>query len=165
MEQGHNIGYSITTSETTTSIHDHDHDSKLQLNEHGKTSNSSSTDQQENNNDNTGTTTYNTTELQSHRIPTVKEGLMAIVKSSWINPLVVFIPFGIASHFVWSPTITFVLNFIAIVPLAKLLGFATEELALYTGEVSHIIYYIPIHLFLLNLVYFVCVARKNRTFR
>ncbi|ORX49495.1 calcium/proton exchanger [Hesseltinella vesiculosa] len=67
--------------------------------------------------------------------PTIREGLLAIVKSSWINPLVIFIPFGIASHFVWSPTVTFVLNFIAIIPLAKLLGFATEDIALRTGEV------------------------------
>lgn len=68
--------------------------------------------------------------------PTIKQGLISIVKSSWINPLVVFIPFGIASHFVWSPTVTFILNFIAIVPLAKLLGFATEDIALRTGEVN-----------------------------
>ncbi|CDS10553.1 hypothetical protein LRAMOSA11039 [Lichtheimia ramosa] len=67
--------------------------------------------------------------------PTIKQGLINIVKSSWINPLVVFIPFGIASHFVWSSTVTFILNFIAIVPLAKLLGFATEDIALRTGEI------------------------------
>ncbi|KAI7882273.1 calcium/proton exchanger [Lichtheimia hyalospora FSU 10163] len=67
--------------------------------------------------------------------PTIKQGLISIVKSSWINPLVIFIPFAIASHFVWSPTVTFILNFIAIVPLAKLLGFATEDIALRTGEI------------------------------
>ncbi|KAI9316187.1 calcium/proton exchanger [Dichotomocladium elegans] len=67
--------------------------------------------------------------------PTFKSGLVAIVKSSWLNPMVIMIPFGIASHFVWSPTVTFVLNFIAIVPLAKLLGWATEDIALRTGEV------------------------------
>jgi Ca2+:H+ antiporter len=61
---------------------------------------------------------------------------MAIVKSSWINVLLVFVPIGIASHFVWSPTITFIMNFLAIIPLAKLLGFATEDIALRTGEVS-----------------------------
>jgi Ca2+:H+ antiporter len=65
-----------------------------------------------------------------------REGLMVIVKSSWINVLLVFVPVGIASHFVWSPTITFIMNFLAIVPLAKLLGFATEDIALRTGEVS-----------------------------
>ncbi|CAO3608625.1 unnamed protein product [Cunninghamella blakesleeana] len=73
--------------------------------------------------------------VKSFKEPTIQEGLMAIVKSSWINPLVIFVPFGIASHFVWSPTVTFILNFIAIVPLAKLLGFATEDISLRTGEI------------------------------
>ena len=79
-------------------------------------------------------------DLETRPEPTVREGLMAIVKSSWINVLVVFIPIGIASHFVWSPTVTFILNFIAIVPLAKLLGFATEDIALRTGEVIIYLY-------------------------
>lgn len=65
-----------------------------------------------------------------------RDGLMVIVKSSWVNVLLVFVPIGIASHFVWSPTITFIMNFLAIIPLAKLLGFATEDIALRTGEVS-----------------------------
>ncbi|KAG1155665.1 hypothetical protein G6F37_008336 [Rhizopus arrhizus] len=63
------------------------------------------------------------------------EGLKAIVTSSYVNVLVVFVPIGIASHFVWSPTITFIMNFLAIIPLAKLLGYATEDIALRTGEV------------------------------
>ncbi|CDH56696.1 calcium proton exchanger [Lichtheimia corymbifera JMRC:FSU:9682] len=67
--------------------------------------------------------------------PTAYQGAMALVKSSWINVLVVFIPLGIASHFVWNSTVVFILNFIAIIPLAKLLGFATEDIALRTGEV------------------------------
>ncbi|KAG0768902.1 hypothetical protein G6F16_001596 [Rhizopus arrhizus] len=67
--------------------------------------------------------------------PSVAQGLMAIVKSSWLNVLLICIPFGWASHFVWSPTVTFVFNFIAIIPLAKLLGFVTEDIALRTGEV------------------------------
>lgn len=75
------------------------------------------------------------TSRSSFREPTVKEGLISFVTSSYINPLVIFIPFGIASHFVWPPTVTFILNFIAIVPLAKLLGFATEDIALRVGEI------------------------------
>lgn len=65
-----------------------------------------------------------------------KDGLMVIVKSSWVNLLLVFVPIGIASNYVWSPTVTFIMNFLAIIPLAKLLGFATEDIALRTGEVS-----------------------------
>ncbi|CEG83062.1 Putative Calcium/proton exchanger [Rhizopus microsporus] len=67
--------------------------------------------------------------------PTAAQGLVSLLKSSWLNILLICIPFGWASHFVWTPTTTFVLNFIAIIPLAKLLGFATEEIALRTGEV------------------------------
>ncbi|KAI8878311.1 calcium/proton exchanger [Backusella circina FSU 941] len=76
------------------------------------------------------------TSIHSVKKPiSVRQGLMAIVKSSYINVMVIFVPFGIASHYVWSPTITFILNFLAIIPLAKLLGFATEDIALRTGEI------------------------------
>jgi Ca2+:H+ antiporter len=47
----------------------------------------------------------------------------------------VFVPIGIAmgaTH--QNDTVVFVLNFLAIIPLAKLLGDATEELALHTSE-------------------------------
>ncbi|KAI8343489.1 calcium/proton exchanger [Chlamydoabsidia padenii] len=67
--------------------------------------------------------------------PTYKHGFYAIMTGSWLNVLLIFIPFGIVSHFFWGPTATFVLNFIAIIPLAKLLGDVTEDIALRTGEV------------------------------
>ncbi|KAI8343648.1 Sodium/calcium exchanger protein-domain-containing protein [Chlamydoabsidia padenii] len=67
--------------------------------------------------------------------PTYKGGFYAIMTGSWLNVLLIFIPFGIISHFFWGPTATFVLNFIAIIPLAKLLGDVTEDIALRTGEV------------------------------
>lgn len=42
-----------------------------------------------------------------------------ILCSTWVNVLLVFIPVGIALHFVTvSPTVVFVMNFLAIVPLA-----------------------------------------------
>ncbi|ORY28344.1 calcium/proton exchanger [Neocallimastix californiae] len=56
-------------------------------------------------------------------------------KSSGLNVLLIFIPFGIASAILkMSDTTIFLTNFIAIIPLAKLLGFATEELSLRTSE-------------------------------
>ncbi|KAI7863271.1 Sodium/calcium exchanger protein-domain-containing protein [Spinellus fusiger] len=67
--------------------------------------------------------------------PTFKQGLTSFVKSSWINLLTIVVPFGIMSHFFWSPTVTFVLNFISIIPLAKMLGYVTEDISLRTGEV------------------------------
>jgi len=45
--------------------------------------------------------------------------LREIILSSWANLLLVFVPVGIALHFVnVSPTVVFVMNFLAIVPLA-----------------------------------------------
>ncbi|KAL2368753.1 hypothetical protein RJ035_007254 [Blastomyces gilchristii] len=55
--------------------------------------------------------------------------------SNYVNLLLVFVPLGMASSKAgWSPTTTFVLNFLAIIPLASLLSFATEELAATMGE-------------------------------
>lgn len=59
----------------------------------------------------------------------------ATLVSSYVNLLLIFVPLGIISGAVgWNPTATFVLNFLAIVPLASLLSFATEELAATLGE-------------------------------
>lgn len=65
--------------------------------------------------------------------------LKVIILSTWLNVLLVFVPLGIIADKVgWSPIIVFVFNFIAIVPLAKLLGFATEEISLRLGEVRKV---------------------------
>ena len=55
--------------------------------------------------------------------------------SNYVNILLVFVPLGIvagATH--WNPTVVFVLNFLAIVPLAAVLSFATEEISVKLGE-------------------------------
>lgn len=45
------------------------------------------------------------------------------------------VPIGIvAGHLNWSPTAVFTINFFAIVPLAAVLSFATEEIAHKLGE-------------------------------
>jgi Ca2+:H+ antiporter len=55
---------------------------------------------------------------------------------SWINILLVFVPVGIALEYAGvNKIVVFVVNFIAIIPLAAMLSFATEELAMYIGEV------------------------------
>ncbi|KAK4509946.1 L-type lectin-like domain-containing protein [Mucor velutinosus] len=56
------------------------------------------------------------------------------LSSSKINWLLVFVPIAIIFSGA-SDTVVFSLNFIAIIPLAKLLGFATEEIALRSGSV------------------------------
>lgn len=59
----------------------------------------------------------------------------ATISSNYVNILLVFVPLGIVSGISgWNPTATFVLNFFAIIPLASLLSFATEELAATMGE-------------------------------
>ncbi|KAK3714989.1 hypothetical protein LTR37_007479 [Vermiconidia calcicola] len=58
------------------------------------------------------------------------------VFGSWINVLLIFVPVGIALEYAGiDKVIVFVVNFIAIIPLAAVLSYATEELALYVGEV------------------------------
>lgn len=55
--------------------------------------------------------------------------------SNYINVLLVFVPLGIIAGAIgWNPTAIFILNFLAIIPLASLLSFATEELSTKLGE-------------------------------
>ncbi|RMZ87068.1 hypothetical protein DV736_g5707, partial [Chaetothyriales sp. CBS 134916] len=56
--------------------------------------------------------------------------------SSWVNILLVMSPVGIAVYYAKVNSVAvFVINFIAIIPLAGMLSYATEEIALRTGEV------------------------------
>ena len=58
-----------------------------------------------------------------------------ILLSNYVNILLVFVPLGITAGVMkWNSTAVFVMNFLAIIPLAALLSFATEELALIVGE-------------------------------
>ncbi|OQD78961.1 hypothetical protein PENANT_c069G11306 [Penicillium antarcticum] len=61
--------------------------------------------------------------------------LRATVLNSWINVLILAAPAGFSLHVVKAnPIAIFVVNFIAIIPLAAMLSYATEEIALRTGE-------------------------------
>ena len=58
-----------------------------------------------------------------------------VLKSNYVNVLLVFVPLGIiAGAMGWNPTTVFLLNFFAIMPLASLLSFATEELSVKLGQ-------------------------------
>jgi len=58
-----------------------------------------------------------------------------ILKTHYVNILLVFVPLGIiAGALGWDPTTVFILNFLAIIPLASLLAFATEELSVPLGQ-------------------------------
>lgn len=53
----------------------------------------------------------------------------------WFNILVLLMVPGImAAHYNWGATTVFVLNALAVLPLANMMGEATEELACHTGE-------------------------------
>ncbi|KAF9988038.1 hypothetical protein BGZ65_012993 [Modicella reniformis] len=65
----------------------------------------------------------------------ILECLKVILLSNTLNVLLFFIPLGIvAAKLHWSPVAIFILNFIAIIPLANLLAYATEEISMRLGE-------------------------------
>lgn len=58
-----------------------------------------------------------------------------VLKLSVVNYLLIFVPFGLAAGALqWSLALVFWLNFLAIIPLALVLAYATEELADQVGE-------------------------------
>ncbi|KAI0075242.1 calcium/proton exchanger [Panus rudis PR-1116 ss-1] len=73
------------------------------------------------------------------KAPGVFSGLRAILTASWLNVLLVCIPVSWALRLALprtdsNDTITFVFAFLAIIPLAKLLAFATDELSMRVGQ-------------------------------
>eukprot|EP00747_Dinoflagellata_sp_TGD_P165007 gnl/TRDRNA2_/TRDRNA2_185752_c0_seq1.p1 gnl/TRDRNA2_/TRDRNA2_185752_c0~~gnl/TRDRNA2_/TRDRNA2_185752_c0_seq1.p1 ORF type:complete len:515 (+),score=88.88 gnl/TRDRNA2_/TRDRNA2_185752_c0_seq1:103-1647(+) len=64
----------------------------------------------------------------------MQSGEMQILKN-WFNILLVVMPLGWCSYwFHWGDTTTFLLNLVAILPLANLMGEGTEELSCHTGQ-------------------------------
>jgi len=71
-----------------------------------------------------------------HEEPTHGSSFIFFFTNSYvITALLIFVPIGIAlGASEQNETVVFIINFCAIIPLAKLLGDATEELALHTSE-------------------------------
>ncbi|KAJ4986312.1 calcium/proton exchanger [Stagonosporopsis vannaccii] len=68
------------------------------------------------------------------KIP-VGQQLRFVLFGAWINVLLVFVPVGFAVFYAGlKPVPVFIINFIAIIPLAAMLSNATEELAIRVGE-------------------------------
>jgi Ca2+:H+ antiporter len=58
-----------------------------------------------------------------------------VLFGAWINVLLVMVPVGFAVYYArLAPVPVFIINFIAIIPLAAMLSNATEELAIRVGE-------------------------------
>jgi len=62
------------------------------------------------------------------------KGMFRILVGNKINVLLIFIPFAFAAGGRWGTAWTFALCMLSIIPLSKLLGSATEELALRTNQ-------------------------------
>jgi Ca2+:H+ antiporter len=73
--------------------------------------------------------------ILKHKPFTVRNQLGATIFNSWINILLLCAPIGIALNYAGvDKKAVFVVNFVAIIPLAGMLSFATEEIALHVGE-------------------------------
>ncbi|KAJ7637708.1 Sodium/calcium exchanger protein-domain-containing protein [Mycena polygramma] len=81
-------------------------------------------------------TTLFTPEKKIAKAPSVLVSIRSIITASWLNVLLIFIPLSWAFHFAQkdNDTLIFVFSFLAIIPLAKLLAFATDELSMRVGQ-------------------------------
>ncbi len=62
-------------------------------------------------------------------------GIVRQIVKGPVNVLLVFVPLGIvAGEAGWDATTVFTLNFLAIIPLAAVLSFATEQISDHVGE-------------------------------
>jgi Ca2+:H+ antiporter len=62
-------------------------------------------------------------------------GIERVLKSNYSYTLLVFVPVGVLSGLLeFHPTVVFLSNMLAIIPLAMLLSFATEELSANAGQ-------------------------------
>ncbi|KAG9701265.1 Calcium/proton exchanger, partial [Aureobasidium melanogenum] len=87
--------------------------------------------------DNSDPARSNTGDTMKKRRP--KIGIVSQFKTtllgSWVDVLLVCVPVGFALRYTHANGYAvFIVNFLAIISLAAMLSFATEELALYTGE-------------------------------
>ncbi|KAG8931064.1 hypothetical protein FRC01_001881 [Tulasnella sp. 417] len=73
--------------------------------------------------------------LKAEGEPTWVGSLRFLLFSSYFNLLLVFVPLSVVSHHLnWDAGLRFAFSFLAIVPLAKLLGESTEQLSMKLGE-------------------------------
>jgi len=78
-----------------------------------------------------------------HEPFTVRNQLRNTLFCSWINVLLVAVPVGFVLNYIHANRIAiFFVNFIAILPMATILGVAMDELRLRTGDVLGALVYI-----------------------
>ena len=73
--------------------------------------------------------------LHNLRQNRVVDPILTVLLSNYVNVLLIFLPLGIVSGALeWNAAVVFVFNFLAIMPLAALLSFATEEFSKKVGQ-------------------------------
>ncbi|ETV91602.1 calcium/proton exchanger [Aphanomyces invadans] len=73
--------------------------------------------------------------LHGNSPPTLAHSLYVVATDSYINVLLVCLPFAIYSYYAqWGDAAVFAFNFLTMIPLAKVIGDATEEVAFHTGD-------------------------------
>lgn len=78
----------------------------------------------------------------SHQPFTVRNQLERTLFNAWFNLLLLLVPVGFVLNYIHSnPVTVFFVNFLAILPLASLLGFAMDELRLRTGDIMGALVY------------------------
>ncbi|KAJ3477570.1 hypothetical protein NLI96_g10367 [Meripilus lineatus] len=72
---------------------------------------------------------------RGQRIPGWFESVVNIAISSYLNSILIFVPFAWVAHFLhWNENLVFGLCFIAIIPLAKLFEWGGEQMEMYLGK-------------------------------
>ncbi|KAG2144118.1 uncharacterized protein EDB93DRAFT_1289944 [Suillus bovinus] len=67
--------------------------------------------------------------------PSWEESFKFFIFGSWLNILLIFVPLSVISHNMdWDGGLVFLFSFMAIVPLSRLLGEATDQLSVELGE-------------------------------
>ncbi|KAJ8583987.1 calcium/proton exchanger [Rhizopogon salebrosus TDB-379] len=73
--------------------------------------------------------------LKGEGEPSWPQSLKFFIFGTWFNILLVFIPLSFISHYLnWDAGLRFICSFIAILPLAKLLGEATDQMSVKLGD-------------------------------
>jgi len=73
--------------------------------------------------------------LKAEGEPSWLESYRYFILGSWFNVFLIFVPLSFLSHFLkWDAAVTFSLSFFAIMPLAALLGSATDQMSMKLGQ-------------------------------
>ncbi|KAI9507358.1 Calcium/proton exchanger [Russula earlei] len=73
--------------------------------------------------------------LKADGEPSWQDSYRQFIFGSWTNLLLLLVPVAAAAHYLtWDAPLRFGLSFVAIIPLAKLLGDATEQMSLSLGQ-------------------------------